>query len=250
MPTVLELSERVAVSPPPHPAHHVEDRLLPLKQTVRHPLDPPSTLLMRRPEEGGPWAHREPAPHGEPCAKPQPRQRRRARMPPWSLPIRTTCALSRLSNHRRLVQIDWPGNIDMQWEFPMMRALLIHLAEFARVILHDHRGIGLSSRNVPIPTLETRVSDPRPFFLWGGPLRAHPTLVGFAAPLSGQRSTRLFSRPAGPRNGHAALALARPRCPTVPMGRQNNPWGRPRGDLEAELRDLELWGTERLQYAR
>jgi hypothetical protein len=25
----------------PHPAHHVEDRLLPLKQTVRHPLDPP-----------------------------------------------------------------------------------------------------------------------------------------------------------------------------------------------------------------
>ena len=25
-------------------SHHVEDRLLPLKQTVPHPLDPPTTL--------------------------------------------------------------------------------------------------------------------------------------------------------------------------------------------------------------
>jgi hypothetical protein len=35
-------------------SHHVEDRLLPLKQTAHHPLDPPSTLLMRRPNEDGP----------------------------------------------------------------------------------------------------------------------------------------------------------------------------------------------------
>jgi hypothetical protein len=27
--------------------HHVEDRLLPLEQTVRHPLDPPTTALIR-----------------------------------------------------------------------------------------------------------------------------------------------------------------------------------------------------------
>jgi hypothetical protein len=31
--------------------HHVADRLLPLKQMARHPLDPPSTLPMRRPAE-------------------------------------------------------------------------------------------------------------------------------------------------------------------------------------------------------
>ena len=31
-------------------AHHVEDRLLPLKQTVRHPLDPRTTLLVRTPK--------------------------------------------------------------------------------------------------------------------------------------------------------------------------------------------------------
>jgi hypothetical protein len=41
---------RVTGSPTPI-THHVEDRLLPLKQTVRHPLDPPSTLLVRRPSE-------------------------------------------------------------------------------------------------------------------------------------------------------------------------------------------------------
>ena len=28
--------------------HHVEDRLLPLKQTGRHPLDPPKSFLMRK----------------------------------------------------------------------------------------------------------------------------------------------------------------------------------------------------------
>jgi hypothetical protein len=53
-----------AGAPSPKPIN-VPDRLLPLKQTVRHPLDPPSTLLVRKPAEGGLLAHREPAPHGE-----------------------------------------------------------------------------------------------------------------------------------------------------------------------------------------
>jgi hypothetical protein len=33
--------------------HHVEDRLLPLKQTVRHPLDPMFLLRLRARELGG-----------------------------------------------------------------------------------------------------------------------------------------------------------------------------------------------------
>ena len=56
-------------------------------------------------------------------------------------------------------QPDWPGNIDMEWEFSSTRAGMTGLAKFGRVIIHDHRGIGLSSRNVPIPTLETRTAD-------------------------------------------------------------------------------------------
>jgi len=48
-------------------------------------------------------------------------------------------------------QPDWPGNIDMEWEFPVLQSFLGGIASFARLIRHDHRGVGLSSRNVPIP---------------------------------------------------------------------------------------------------
>jgi len=48
---------------------HVENRLLPLKQTTRHLLERHSRLLVRTPEEGGLLGAREPAPHGEPAIK-------------------------------------------------------------------------------------------------------------------------------------------------------------------------------------
>ena len=56
------------------------------------------------------------------------------------------------------------------------RALLRELSTFARVITHDHRGVGLSSRNVDLPTLETRVSDLRAVLRATGTRR--PVLVG------------------------------------------------------------------------
>ena len=58
-----------------------------------------------------------------------------------------------------LYQPDWPGNLDMEWEWPAFAAFLEGMGAFARVIMHEHRGVGLSSRNVPIPNLETRVGD-------------------------------------------------------------------------------------------
>lgn len=134
-----------------------------------------------------------------------------------------------------VVQIDWPGNIDVTWEFPVMRALLTNLATFSRVILHDHRGIGLSSRDVPIPTLETRVSD------LGLILDAlgseHPTLVGTAA--SGAVNA-VFAATRPERTGAIAWIDPVARYRWAP----DNPWGRPQEELEAELRDLELWGTD------
>jgi pimeloyl-ACP methyl ester carboxylesterase len=33
------------------------------------------------------------------------------------------------------------------------------LSSFSRVIMHEHRGVGLPSRNVSLPNLETRVAD-------------------------------------------------------------------------------------------
>jgi class 3 adenylate cyclase len=55
-------------------------------------------------------------------------------------------------------QLDIFGNVDLVWETPL-GAWFGDLASFSRLILHDRRGTGLSSRNVPPPDLETRVAD-------------------------------------------------------------------------------------------
>ena len=59
-------------------------------------------------------------------------------------------------------QPDWPGNIDFEWDawFSGM-SFLRELASFTRVITHDQRGIGLSSRHVAPADLETRAADLR-----------------------------------------------------------------------------------------
>jgi class 3 adenylate cyclase len=58
-------------------------------------------------------------------------------------------------------QSDFGGNLDVGWESGWDRAWLEGLAEIGRVILHDWRGCGLSSRNVALPNLETRARDLR-----------------------------------------------------------------------------------------
>ncbi len=51
------------------------------------------------------------------------------------------------------------SNVDLMWDEPDWRPFLVEPVAFARVILHDRRGLGVSSRNVPPANLETRVSD-------------------------------------------------------------------------------------------
>src|SRR4029077_3625730 len=58
-------------------------------------------------------------------------------------------------------QFDFFGNVDVMWDAPDASTLLRDLASFSRLILHDRRGTGLSSRNVALPNLETRVDDLR-----------------------------------------------------------------------------------------
>ena len=58
-------------------------------------------------------------------------------------------------------QFDFFGNVDVVWEAPSSAKWLEGLASFSRLILHDRRGTGLSSRNVDPPNLETRVDDLR-----------------------------------------------------------------------------------------
>jgi len=51
------------------------------------------------------------------------------------------------------------SNVDLMWDEPDWRPFMVGLAEFGRLILHDRRGLGVSSRNVAPPNLETQAAD-------------------------------------------------------------------------------------------
>jgi pimeloyl-ACP methyl ester carboxylesterase len=51
------------------------------------------------------------------------------------------------------------GNVDTIWEYRPSAEWFRGLASFSRLILHDRRGTGASSRNVDPPNLETCVAD-------------------------------------------------------------------------------------------
>ncbi len=86
-----------------------------------------------------------------------------------------------------------------------------------RLILHDRRGTGLSSRNVPAPTLETRVEDlltvldavgaPRPVLLGGGDSGAANAL--FASSHPGRAASLIWLSP-------EARSVWAPRTPCTP----------------------------------
>ena len=133
-----------------------------------------------------------------------------------------------------LDQVDWPGNLDMLWEDPDDESWYRELASFTRLILHDRRGIGLSSRNVALPNLETRVAD---------------TLTVLDA-IGSERPVLSGTFEAGAPN--ALLAATRPdRVRAMvwiePIPRfgwaPDYPWGHTEAERQAELKDIEGWGT-------
>ena len=132
-------------------------------------------------------------------------------------------------------QLDWPGNIDMAREDPLLGLWFEELASFARLILHDRRGVGLSSRNVPPPNLETRVSDL--LLVLDAVGSEHPVLTGIFE--SGAPNALLAAT--GPERVQSMVWVApQPRCAWAP----DYPWGARPEDMEAELRvTTDLWGT-------
>ena len=136
-------------------------------------------------------------------------------------------------------QSDWPGNIDVEGEDPLTKIWFSEIASFSRLILHDRRGLGLSSRNVALPNLETRVSDLLMVLDAVGSKR--PILVGVFE--SGAPNALLAaSKPE--RVQSMVWVEPDPRFAWAP----DYPWGRTPADMEAELRYLDLWGT--LAYGR
>ncbi len=55
----------------------------------------------------------------------------------------------------------WFSHVDLQWEDPLWRTYIGELASFARVILYDKRGTGLSDPVDGVPTVENRADDLR-----------------------------------------------------------------------------------------
>jgi len=72
----------------------------------------------------------------------------------------------------------WVSNIDIFWEEPKVARFLRSLAGFARLILFDKRGTGLSDRVTDTPTLEERMDDVRAVMDAVGSERAG--LVGYS----------------------------------------------------------------------
>jgi class 3 adenylate cyclase/pimeloyl-ACP methyl ester carboxylesterase len=131
-------------------------------------------------------------------------------------------------------QLDYFGNLDMMRESPWSGQTLSRLATFARVIVHDRRATGLSSRNVPVPNLETRVGDMRSVLDAAGADR--PVLFGereggtpnvLLAATDPQRVRSIVWY------GPAARSL---QTPTYP-------WGVPPAYVQRDASMLELWGT-------
>jgi class 3 adenylate cyclase len=72
----------------------------------------------------------------------------------------------------------WFSHLDLQWENPPWRAFITELASFARVVLYDKRGTGLSDPVDGVPTLESRADDLLAVIDSAGSKR--PTLFGFS----------------------------------------------------------------------
>ncbi len=55
----------------------------------------------------------------------------------------------------------WASNVDLVWDRPDIGRFLRRVATWARLIVFDRRGSGLSDRTAGIPSLETRMDDLR-----------------------------------------------------------------------------------------
>jgi class 3 adenylate cyclase/pimeloyl-ACP methyl ester carboxylesterase len=134
-----------------------------------------------------------------------------------------------------VVQPDWPGNIDLEWEDRWGASWLGRLAGIGRLITHDHRGVGLSSRNVELPTLETRVAD---LLCVLEKAQVHrPLMIGYLS--TGAVNVMATAMQPG---------LARAVGWLEPVARfawaPDYPWGHRWEDLDDEIRHLDRWGTD------
>jgi class 3 adenylate cyclase len=126
------------------------------------------------------------------------------------------------------------GNVDLIWDEPDWGPLLAGLAEFARLVVHDRRGSGASTRNVPPPNLETRAAD----------LLTVLDAVGSERPVLGAGASTgamhaLFAATYPDRTSGLIWQFPRPRLAWAP----DYPWGQRPEEFESALAEARNWGT-------
>ena len=126
------------------------------------------------------------------------------------------------------------SNVDIVWQIPNWSAWFLGLAGFSRLILHDRRGTGASSRNVKPPNLETRVSD----------CLAVMDAVGSDRPVLGGESeggaANVLLAATMPERVHSLFWwYPTPRSSQAP----DYPWGLDPDEMERRMREeVEMWG--------
>jgi class 3 adenylate cyclase len=126
------------------------------------------------------------------------------------------------------------GNVDLIWDEPDWGPMLEDIADFARLIVHDRRGSGASTRNVPPPNLETRAAD----------LLSVLDAIGSERPVLGAGASTgamhaLFAATYPDRASGLVWNYPRPRLAWAP----DYPWGQGPEAFEAALAEARIWGT-------
>ena len=132
----------------------------------------------------------------------------------------------------------WVSQLDLYWEEPALARFLRRLATFARVIVFDRRGLGLSDRvsAARVTTLEERIDDIRAVLDDLGIGQAAVLGQGYGSPIA-----LLFAATYPERTSSLVLY-----SPSAKGGLRTDdyPWGSTVEQLEEWLeRSTRLWGT-------
>jgi class 3 adenylate cyclase/pimeloyl-ACP methyl ester carboxylesterase len=132
----------------------------------------------------------------------------------------------------------WISHLDLYWEEPSIARFLGSLASFARLIIFDKRGIGLSDPVPPsgMPNLEERTDDVRAILDAIGSEHAVLLGQGYGCPIA------LFFAASHPeRVTHLVLY-----APTVKAGVRTDdfPWGPTEEERRAWQETTSEWGTD------
>jgi class 3 adenylate cyclase len=128
-------------------------------------------------------------------------------------------------------------HLELQWELPAFQRFVERLASFARVILFDKRGTGLSDAVTAVPTLEERIDDVRAVMDAAGSERAAFFGISEGGPMS-----VLFAATHPGRAAALVLYGAMARTTWAP----DYPWASPADALRESAAEfiVPYWGRE------